>query len=62
MQLRLIGVVVAPDGGRAVRKNAEGAVADAEDIGKRVGQALLDAGGREILEHVYGTATRDSAV
>jgi hydroxymethylbilane synthase len=62
VELRLIGVVVAPDGGRAVRKNAEGAVADAEDIGKRVGQALLGEGGREILEHVYGTATRDSAV
>jgi len=60
--LRLIGVVIAPDGMRAVRKNFYGAAADAEEIGKRVGQELLDAGGREILEQVYGTVTRDSAV
>jgi len=60
--LRLIGVVIAPDGMRAVRKNFDGAAADAEEIGKRVGQELLDAGGREILEQVYGTVTRDSAV
>jgi len=60
--LRLIGVVIAPDGTRGVRKYFEGAVAEAQEIGKRVGQDLLEAGGREILEHVYGTATRDSAV
>jgi len=60
--LLLAGVVIAPDGSRAVRKNGQGAVADAEEIGKRVGQALLEDGAREILEHVYGTAPRDSAV
>ena len=60
--LRLDGVVIAPDGSRAVRKNGQGAVADAEEIGKRVGQALLEDGAREILEQVYGTAVRDSAV
>jgi len=60
--LRLVGVVIAPDGSRAVRKSGQCAVADAEDIGKRVGQALLDSGAHEILEQVYGTATRDSAV
>jgi hydroxymethylbilane synthase len=60
--LRLVGVVIAPDGSRAVRKSGQGAVADAEDVGKRVGQALLAAGAHEILEQVYGTATRDSAV
>jgi hydroxymethylbilane synthase len=60
--LRLIGVVIAPDGTRAVRKNAAGAVDDAETIGKHVGRALLDAGAREILEQVYGTPVRDAAV
>jgi hydroxymethylbilane synthase len=60
--LRLVGVVIAPDGSRAVRKSGKGAVADAEDIGKRMGQALLDSGAHEILEQVYGTSTRDSAV
>lgn len=60
--VRLAGVVIAPDGSRAVRKNGQGAVADAGEIGKRVGQALLEDGAREILEQVYGTAIRDSAV
>ncbi len=60
--LRLAGVVIAPDGGHAVRKSSEGAVTDAETIGRRVGQALLNDGGREILEQVYGAPVRDSAV
>jgi hydroxymethylbilane synthase len=60
--LRLAGVVIAPDGSRSVRRNGQGAVADAEEIGKRVGQALLEDGAREILEQVYGIAVRDSAV
>ncbi len=60
--LRLIGVVIAPDGTRAVRNNAEGAVGDAETIGRHVGQALLKAGAGEILEQVYGAPGRDAAV
>lgn len=60
--LRLIGVVIAPDGDRAVRKSGEGIVADAHEIGKRVGKALLEDGAREILEQVYGTPVWDSAV
>jgi hydroxymethylbilane synthase len=61
-ELRLIGVVIAPDGGHAVCKGSEGKVADAEAIGRRVGQALLDDGAREILEQVYGAPVRDPAV
>ena len=60
--LRLVGVVIAPDGGRAVRKSDTGAAVDAEAIGKRVGGALLADGAREILEHVYGGPVPDSAV
>jgi len=60
--LRLIGVVIAPDGSRAIRKDGDGSIADAEDIGKRAGQALLDAGAHEILEKVYGTPGRDASV
>jgi hydroxymethylbilane synthase len=60
--LHLVAVVIAPDGGHAVRKTSEGAVADAEWIGRRVGQALLDHGAREILQQVYRTPMRDSAV
>ncbi len=61
-ELSLVGVVIAPDGRRALRKSSEGSVADAEKIGRRVGQALLDDGAREILEQVYGAPMRDSAV
>lgn len=60
--VRLIGVVIAPDGTRAVRNKGTGAVADAEEIGRRVGRALLEDGAREILELVYGAPVRDSAV
>jgi hydroxymethylbilane synthase len=61
-ELRLVGVVIAPDGGHAVRKSSAGRVADAEVIGRLVGQELLNDGAREILEQVYGAPVRDSAV
>ena len=38
-----------PDGTRMVRNRIDGPVAEAESLGQRLGQALLDAGGREIL-------------
>ena len=60
--LRIAGVVIAPVGTRAVRKHGEGAVSDADKIGASVGEALLEAGAREILEQVYGTPVRDSSV
>jgi hydroxymethylbilane synthase len=60
--LRLIGVVIAPDGDRMVRKGDRGAVADAAEIGRRLGEALLMDGAREILAQVYGAPVRDSAV
>jgi hydroxymethylbilane synthase len=60
--VQLIGVVISPNGEQVVRKSDEGAVADAENVGRRVGAALLAAGAREILEQVYGAPVRDSAV
>ena len=60
--LQLIGVVIAPDGERVVRKSGQDAVAGAEELGRRVGAALLADGAREILDQVYGPPTRDSAV
>ncbi len=60
--VQLIGVVISPDGERVVRKSDQGAVADAENLGRRVGAALLADGAREILEQVYGAPVRDSAV
>ena len=60
--LRLIGVVIAPDGSLMVRKSDLGAVVNAAEIGRRVGAALLAAGAREILDRVYAEPMRDSAV
>jgi len=60
--LRLVGAVIAPDGDRTVKKSDRGAVADAAEIGRRLGEALLMDGAREILDQVYGGPVRDSAV
>ncbi len=60
--LRLIAVVIAPDGSLMVRKSELGAAVNAAEIGRRVGAALLAAGAREILERVYAEPVRDSAV
>jgi len=42
--LRLWGLVVSPDGARAVRADLTGTVADAADLGARVAEALLENG------------------
>jgi hydroxymethylbilane synthase len=60
--VRLIGVVISPDGGQMVRKSDQGAVTDAENVGRRVGADLLASGAREVLAQVYGAPVRDSAV
>jgi len=60
--VQLIGVVISPDGEQVVRKSDQGAEADVENLGRRVGAALLADGAREILEQVYGAPVRDSAV
>ena len=60
--LRLIGAVIAPDGDRMVRKVDQGGVGRAAEIGRRLGEALLKDGAREILDQVYGAPLRDSAV
>ena len=60
--LRLIAVVISPDGGRLVRENSSGPVREAERLGSELGDRLLAAGAREILEQVYSTPGRDAAV
>jgi hydroxymethylbilane synthase len=55
-RLQLRAIVSAPDGKTLVRREAEGAVEDAEGIGMALGSELLDAGAREILAVVYGHA------
>jgi hydroxymethylbilane synthase len=48
-RLRLRGVVLPPDGSRRVADEAEGAAADAEAVGRRLAEALLARGARELL-------------
>jgi len=52
--LRLDAVVVSPDGQRLIRRHAVGSAADAGRIGVDLARELLEAGGQEILEAVYG--------
>lgn len=61
-RLRLLAIVVSPDGARLVRRHKDGPVADAERLGRELGRELLDAGAREILEAVYGEALRDPGI
>ena len=49
-QLALEGFVGLPDGTRVVRERAQGAVSDAEAVGRALGERILAAGGREILK------------
>jgi hydroxymethylbilane synthase len=51
--LRLIAVVVSPDGSSVIRKVQEEQAGNAEELGRAMGAELLAAGGREILEAVY---------
>jgi len=53
-RLSLQAVVVSPDGVDLVRDQSEGAAADAQRIGRELGEALLAAGADRILESVYG--------
>ena len=52
--LDLDAIVAAPDGSRIIRRSARGPSTGAVLLGREVGEALLGAGAREILEEVYG--------
>jgi hydroxymethylbilane synthase len=47
--LRLDAIVAAPDGDRVLRKTATGPLEDAEDLGRRLADDLLDAGAADLL-------------
>jgi hydroxymethylbilane synthase len=51
--VKLRALVISPDGTRIVRKSSEGQAANAERLGRDLGEELLAAGGRAILEAVY---------
>ena len=52
-RLRLLAVVASPAGDALVRLETEGAAGDAERLGRDLGERLLDAGARRILESVH---------
>jgi hydroxymethylbilane synthase len=52
MSMQLTGVVISLDGARAVRAEAAGAAADADELGSMLGERLLHEGASEILAEV----------
>ena len=52
--IHLRAIVVSPDGTQIIRKHASGPSSDAAIIGRAIGDELLSAGGRAILDAVYG--------
>lgn len=55
-QLWLRGLVGQPDGGQLLRAEARAAAVDAETLGVKVADQLLEQGAEEILKAVYGEA------
>ena len=53
-RIRLRAVVVSPDGSILIRREVEGSAAEGARLGAELARELLDAGGQEILESVYG--------
>ena len=51
-QLMLIGLLALPDGGRTIRDRISGPPADAVALGRELAEAVLAAGGDEILEEL----------
>ena len=55
-QLWLRGLVGQPDGGQLLRAEARAAAVDAEALGVKVADELLEQGAEEILKAIYGEA------
>ncbi len=55
-EVSLEGFIGLPDGRRVVRDRLAGPVAQARDVGARLGRKLLDAGGAEILRELAARA------
>jgi hydroxymethylbilane synthase len=52
--LFILALIVSPDGVQVVRKETQGPVADAAALGNSLGEQLLAAGGKQILDAVHG--------
>lgn len=53
-ELTLDGLVVSVDGKRYVRYSLSGSAQEAESLGTKVAEELLDRGGHQILQEIYG--------
>ncbi|MGA9544436.1 MAG: hydroxymethylbilane synthase [Candidatus Sulfotelmatobacter sp.] len=53
-KLHLEAIVADPDGSRLLRESRDGNLNDPEQLGNAVGETLLNRGGEDILEAVYG--------
>ena len=54
-QLRLTGLVGDLQGRRIILKHSLGKTKDADALGRTLAHEVLDSGGREILDEVYGS-------
>jgi hydroxymethylbilane synthase len=52
--LFILALIVSPDGVQVVRKEKQGSVTEAATLGHSLGEELLAAGGKQILDAVYG--------
>ncbi len=52
-RVHVLAIVAAPDGTQVIRAEAEGAAADAAEVGARLAADLLQRGARQILQAVY---------
>lgn len=55
-QIRLDGLIASVDGTRVIRDHVEGPRSDAEGLGVRLAERLLEQGGDVILKNIYGRA------
>lgn len=55
-RLRLEGLVASTDGRRMIRHSIDGPAAEAGALGRQLADRLLDDGGRQILDVIYGRA------
>ena len=58
-ELALRAVIASPDGLNIIHGRRQGSAADAERLGEDLGREMLDRGGRQILEAVYGAIAPD---
>ncbi len=52
--ITLVGLVASVDGKQVLKRSVSGLAQDAETIGRRLAEELLDIGAKAILEEVYG--------